>query len=163
MKKLTKSLVILALVVVAIGSYSVVSAQDSTPDTATGFGNWGGRRGHSSSGGLMYHNSDGTGDGLLHDMMIADFADALGMDAEDVETRIAEGETLAEIADLPIDEFRTLMIDIRTQVHDQAVEDGLLPESRVNQFHAYGGGMGRFGGRHGAGQGLYGSGNCPID
>jgi hypothetical protein len=168
MKKLVKSFAILAVIAIALGSASVVFAQTSTPEAPIGFGGTGigmrGNRGGRGSGStLMYQNQENLEDGLLHDLMISAFAEALDMTVEELETSLAEGKTLAEIAGLPLDEFRALMVEIRTQVHDQAVEDGLLPGSQSGWVNSRGGGMGRFGSNRGGGQGLYGSGDCLID
>jgi len=166
MKKLVKSFVILAVIAIALGSVSTVFAQGTTPGTPVGFGGRGNRGGMGSGSTLLNQNRDSFEDGLLHDEMIAAFAEALGLEIEDLETRLADGETMAEIAlstGLTLDEFRTLFKDVRTQVHELAVEQGLLPESQGGMFGSRGGGMGRFGGMRGGGQGLYGSGDCLID
>jgi hypothetical protein len=68
---------------------------------------------------------------------------------------------MAEIAlstGLTLDEFRTVLKDVRTQVHEWAVEEGILPEAQGPR-----GGMRQFGGMKGDGQGLYGSGECIND
>ena len=158
MKKFVKSFVILAVVALALGSATAVFAQGSTPGAPVGFGSRGSRGGMGSGSALLNQNRDNFQDGVLHDEMIAAFAEALGLDADVVETRLADGETLAEIAGLPIDEFRALMVEIQTLVHEWAVEEGILPESMGPR-----GGMGRFGGMQGGGQGLYGSGDCLVD
>jgi hypothetical protein len=161
MKKLVKSFVILAVVAIALGSASAVFAQSSTPETPTGFGSRGNRGGMGSGSTFLNQNRDSFEDGLLHDEMIAAFAEALDLDVEVVETRLADGETMAEIAlstGLTLDEFRTVLKDVRTQVHEWAVEEGILPEAQGPR-----GGMGRFGGMKGDGQGLYGSGECIND
>jgi len=161
MKKLVKSLVVLAVIAIVFGSASIVYAQGSSPEAPMGFGARGNRGGMGSGSTLLNQNRDSYEDGLLHDEMIAAFAEALGLEIEDIEARLAEGETMAEIAlstGLSLDEFRTILWDVRTQVHELAVEQGLLPESQGPR-----GGMGRFGGMRGTGQGLYGSGDCLVD
>jgi hypothetical protein len=161
MKKLVKSFVILAVIAIAFGSASVVFAQGSNPGTPVGFGGRGSRGGMGSGSTFLNQNRDSFEDGLLHDEMIAAFAEALGLDIEVLETRLADGETMAEIAlstGLTLDDFRTVLKDVRTLVHEWAVEEGILPEAQGPR-----GGMGRFGGMQGGGQGLYGSGDCLAD
>lgn len=161
MKKLVKSFAILAVIAIALVSTSVVFAQGSTPGAPVGFGGRGNRGGMGSGSALLNQNRDSFQDGLLHDEMIAAFAEALGLDSEVLETRLADGETMAEIAistGLTLDEFRTILKDVRTLVHELAVEEGILPEAQGPR-----GGMGRFGGMQGSGQGLYGSGDCLVD
>ena len=166
MKKLVKSFVLLAVIAIALGSASVVFAQGSAPETPMGFGARGNRGGKGSGSTLLNQTRDSFEDGLLHDEMIAAFAEALGLDIEELETRLAAGETMVQIAlstGLSFEEFRTLFQEIRIQVHELAVEQGLLPESQGGWMNSRGGGMGRFGGMRGTGQGLYGSGDCLND
>jgi hypothetical protein len=171
MNKLMKTFVILAVVAIALGSASAVFAQSETPDSPIGYGGVGigsqsqrGGRGNGSQ--MLYQNRDSMEDGLLHDAMIAAFAGELGISVEALEVRIADGETLADIAlstGLTLEEFRTLLTEIRTTVHDQAVEEGLLPGSQFGWTSERPEGNTGFGARRGGGQGLYGTGDCIID
>jgi hypothetical protein len=117
----------------------------------------------------------GTGDGVLHDAMIAAFANELGLSVEDLEARLDAGETVADVAfaqGLTFEEFRTLMIDARAQAIAQAVADGTLTQEQADWMSQRGGGR-MFGaggqGMHGAGYGMHGSGqgqfsnpDCPY-
>lgn len=74
-------------------------------------------------------------DGLLHDEMIAVFAEKLGISRDDLDARLAEGETIAQIASakgLTVDQFRTLMVDARAQAIDQAAKNGTLTQSQAD-------------------------------
>jgi len=172
MNKLMKTFVILAVVAIALGSASAVFAQTDTPNSPIGFGGMGvgsrskrGGRGNGSQ--MLYQNRDSMEDGLLHDAMVAAFSEALSIPVGDLETRLANGETLAEIAlstGLTLEDFRTLLTEIRTTVHDQAVEEGLLPNSQFGWTNERPEGNTGYGARRGgAGQGLYGAGTCIID
>lgn len=178
MKKLTKSIVILAVVAIALGSFSTVFAQTETPGDPVGYGGGGissrSKRGGQGTGSTwLYQNREASEDGLLHDAMITAFSEELGISVEDLEARIAEGESLADIAlstGMKIEDFRTLLNAIRTEVHDQAVEDGLLPGTQSGWVNSRRAAMGTFGSRQAAGQGLrgtgqgrYGTGDCLID
>lgn len=178
MKKLMKSIVILAVIAVALGSFTSVFAQTDTPGDPVGYGGGGissrSKRGGQGTGSTwLYQNREASEGGLLHDAMIAAFSEALGIPVEDLETRIADGESLADIAlstGMTIEDFRTLLNDIRTEVHDQAVEDGLLPGEQSGWVNNRRAAMGTFGSRrvngqsaHGRGQGGYRSGDCVID
>lgn len=160
MKKFTKFVVVLTVAAIALGSASIVFAQGTTPDSSLGRGR---RGGHGSGEGMLYQNPDRPEEGLLHDLMIEAFAKALNIDPEVLESRLADGERLSEIADLSIDEFREMMLEVRTQVFEQAVEDGLLPESQSKWFNFHHSGMGKFGGMRGQRQGFYGTGDCMIE
>ena len=171
MNKLMKTFVILAVVAIALGSASTVFAQSDTPDTPIGYGGVGigsrskrGGRGNGSQ--MLYQNRDSMEDGLLHDAMITAFSEALGISVEDLETRLSDGESLAEIAlstDLTLEEFRTLLKDIRTQVHEEAAAEGLLPGSQSGWLNERREGNIGYGARRGGGQGLHGAGDCLID
>lgn len=166
MKKLVKSLVILAVIAIALGSASIVFAQGSAPEAPMGFGARGNRGGRGSGTTLLNQNRDSFEGGLLHDEMVAAVAETLGLKVEDIEARLANGETMAEIAlstGLSFEEFRAIFQEIRIQIHESAVEQGLLPESQGGWMNSRAGGMGRFGGMRGTGQGLYGSGDCLND
>ena len=183
MKKIVKSLLIVALVALAFGTAGAVYAQSSTPavgSTAVG-GNFarggrGGRDGFGQAGGNLAQVSPINLDGVLHDELIASFAAALELPESEIESRLADGETLSEIAlstGLTQDDFFTLMDKVHGEVINQAVKDGLLTEeqadwmlSRSNrrlggQVIDGGRGMGR--GMYGSGtygNGMYGSGTC---
>jgi hypothetical protein len=177
MKKLMKSFVILAVIAIAFGTVGAVFAQDTDPEenaqgTTIGFGGLGigsrSKRGGRGSGNMMlYQNRDSIDDGLLHDEMMAAFSLALEISVEELEARIADGETLADIAlgtGMTIEDFRALLTEIRTTVHDQAVEEGLLPGAQSGWVNERRDGNTGYGARRGgAGQGLYGTGNCPYD
>jgi len=164
MNKLMKSFVILAVVAIALGSASAVFAQSETPDSPIGYGGVGiGSRGKGGGRGngtaLLNQNRDSMEDGLLHDAMIAAFAEALNISVEELETRLANGETLANIA---ISTGLTFE-DIRTQVHEEAAAEGLLPGSQSGWLNERRSGMSGYGARRGGGQGQHGAGDCLID
>ncbi len=162
MNKVVKSIVILAVVAIAFGTAGVVLAQSATPEATvpgTGIGDrFGGQGGRGQRGGMPGQ------DGLLHDEMIAAYATKLGLPVEDLETRLADGESMAEIAissGLTVDEFQALRVEVRTLVIDQAVEDGTLTQEQADWMKARGAGMGNQTGRRGNGQNLLGTANCP--
>jgi hypothetical protein len=71
----------------------------------------------------------GDGTGILHDYMVEAFADALGIAADDLEARLASGETLAAVAlDLGVsaEEFPALWLEARQSALDAAVADGVI-------------------------------------
>lgn len=175
MNKLVKSLVILAVVAIAFGSASAVFAQ-SGPNTGlssrTGRGGRGGGNGTMLAENNSIRLQDGFQDGLLHDAMIAAFADELGLSVDEINSRLEEGETMADIAistGLTLEDFRDLMVEVRTLVYDQAVADGTLTEEQAEWLKSRGsgrymnGGMGMNTGFRGNGQRLYGTGECIND
>ena len=171
MKKFVKSMVILAVVVVAFGSAGAVFAQTST-DVAPLENARGGRGGFGRGCGLMGQESGINLDGVLHEALVAAFADALGLPADEIETRLADGETMAEIAlstGMSLEDFRILMDEVRQEVVEKALADGILTEEQAAWFAARsarrfgsarmsGTGQGR--GNRGVGRGQFGSGTC---
>jgi hypothetical protein len=104
----------------------------------------------------------GTQDGLLHDGMIAVYAQKLGISADDLNARLTKGETMAQIAyskGLTAAQFSALMIDARTQAIDQAIKDGTLTQAQADWMSQRGAGM--MGGR-GTGQGRNANPDCPY-
>ncbi len=106
----------------------------------------------------------GSGQGILHDAMIAAFAQKLGISVDDLNARLAKGETMAQIAsskDLTAEQFIALMKDARTQAIDQAVKDGTLTQAQADWMKTRGG---MFGAGQGAGRGMGrgNAGSCPY-
>jgi len=149
MKKLTKSFVVLAIMVVALASTSAVFAQGSGPgttgvQTGSGYAGNGGRRG---DGGSVYGDVYGLKDELLHDYFITAFSVEFDIEEEDLETRLDKGETMAEIAlstGLTLDEFKALVEEIRTAVLDQAVADGVITQEQAERIASRAAAMNRF-------------------
>jgi hypothetical protein len=173
MKKLTKSLIVLAVVVVALASTSSVFAQGSGPgttgvQTGSGYAGNGGRRG---DGGSVYGDVYGLKDELLHDYFITAYSIEFNIEVKDLEIRLDQGETMAEIAistGLTLDEFMTLMDEVRSEVLDQAVADGVITQEQAERIASRAAAMNRFAdreqradmgrgaGRRGSNQGLFG-------
>lgn len=172
MKKIVVVLMVVAVAVVALGAAGMVYAQAPTPQAPVyGTGYTYGMMGGGMRGGRMGQSEfAGTGDGLLHDAMIAAFANELGLTVENLEARLAAGETVADVAftqGLTVEEFRTLMTDARAQAVAQAVTDGTLTQEQANWMAQRGGGQGMHGagggqGMRGAGQGQFSNLDCPY-
>ena len=79
----------------------------------------------------------GDGEGPLHDLMIEAAADVLGLETAELEGRLADGETIYQIAvDLGLDaqEFRSEWAEARRAVIETAVEDGLIERFQVGRM-----------------------------
>jgi hypothetical protein len=177
MKKTLLSIVLVAVVAIALGTAGFVYAQAPTPQTpvpGSGYGQ-GMMNGRGARGGMTQapaaraganQNIAGTQDGLLHDGMIAVYAEKLGISAEELNTRLANGETMAQIVSskgLTADQFTALMTDARSQAIDQAVKDGTLTQTQADWMKQRGAGMMAGGrGMRGAGQGRNANPDCPY-
>lgn len=170
MKKFGIAIAIVATLVVALMSTGYVFAQGTIPHapqtsgTAYGYG-----RGAMNNGGGMIAGRGGAGisaaagEGILHDGMIAIYAEKLGISVNDLNDRLAEGETMAQIASsqgLTAEQFSALMTDARMQAIDQAVKDGTLTQSQADWLKTRGAGMAGANGAaaRGAGRGMRGNG-----
>jgi hypothetical protein len=168
MKKLVLGVLVAVVAVITLGSAAVVLAQTTTPPTPvpdSGYGYMMGGRGQ--RGGMFNQNFiPGTQDGILHDEMIAVYAEELGLTVDDLNARLANGETMSQIAlgeGLTFNEFRTLMTDARNQAIDQAVADDTLTQEQADFMKQRGAGIvaGRRG-MHGAGFGGNTGFGCPY-
>ncbi len=175
MKKGLLAVVAAVVIVAALGTTGLVSAQTSTPQApaagsgyGAGMGYSRGMRGGMGQGAGYGYNATGTGEGILHDAMISYFAEKLGLTVDQINARLANGETMAQISystGLTVDQFRTLMVDARSQAIDQAVKDGTLTQAQADWMKQRGAGMGGARGAgfgRGAGQGQYANPACPY-
>ncbi len=167
MNKSVILLVIVAVATLALGTVGVAYAQSPTQTPGAGVNAMGGRGpqgGYGAGIGI-------SGDGILHEYMIAAYAEALDIPVADLEARLDSGETMSQIAistGMTLDEFRTLMVEVRTQAIDQALSDGVLTQAQADWLKLHGAGqmaggqMGRGFGMRGAGQGQYANPACPY-
>lgn len=166
MKKFVIGVLLAVVLVVAAGVTGYVYAQG--PANGGGGGMMGGGRGMMGAGsGLGQSAAAGTQTGLLHDEMVAAFAVELGLSVDDLNARLANGETMSQIAiaeGYTLEEFRTMMLDVRTQVIDQAVKDGTLTQAQADWMKQHGAGMmaGSGYGMRGNGTGRNAASGCPY-
>ena len=172
MNKTVFGIAIAAVAVVALATAGFVYAQAPTPQTpvpGSGYGQGMMGGGHGMRAGMANQN-EGTldQDGPMHDEMITVFAQKLGIPVEDLNARLANGETMAQIASskgLTADQFTTLMAEARSQAIDQSVKDGTLTQAQADWMKQRGAGMMAGGGRgmRGAGQGRNANPDCPYN
>lgn len=76
-----------------------------------------------------------TGSGLLHDYMIAGFAEAFGVSVEDLQARIDAGETMFDVATslgMTQEQFTELMVTVRSDAINQALADGVITQEQAD-------------------------------
>ena len=115
-----------------------------------------GGRGNGYGPGMMA----GLGMGVMHDYMVSAFAEAVGLNPTDVETRLSNGETLTQIATaqgITQDQLPDLITQVRQAALDQAVAADVITQAqadkmleRMNEYNGQGFGPG------------YGMGDCPM-
>lgn len=126
-------LMIAALAVVGVGT---VFAQDVTPPV-------GGRGAHDGSG-------------PLHTFLVTEFAKKLNLNVNDINTRLAAGERLYDIAlsaGVVAEEFPAIIAEVRTNAVNAAVAANVITQEQADWMLSHG--FGRGGGMRGNG-----TGNC---
>jgi len=156
MKKLILIGAIAVVIFAALGIAGFAYAQGQVPSTpnspssrgssdqlwmngAAGAGNMAGR-GQGRMGGLRAQASDGTY-GPIHEYLLNTMAQALGMTAEQLQTRLDGGETLWTIAQeqgISAESFNQLMTQARTDALDQAVASGALTQEQADFMRSQG-------------------------
>lgn len=131
MKKIWIIVSVLGISIFALGATGLAFAQSESPqpftDSGYGQGMMGGR---GRSGGQLAFGEEGS----YHEIMLASFADALGIEVDQLETRLEAGETMWEIVEAEgasWEDFITIMEQSRTAMFDQAVEDGKLNQEQA--------------------------------
>jgi hypothetical protein len=128
-----KTILIVALVVLALGVFGVGAAfaQDGTPPY----------RGY---GPMMQNGTMGP----LHTFMTVEFAKQLNLNVDDVNTRLAAGETMYDIAlsvGITAEEWPAVMTEVRANALDAAVKANVITQAQADWMKTRGfsqGGMG---------------------
>jgi hypothetical protein len=160
MKKALIIFAVVAAVAVTFGFAGSVYAQTTQPPVVQpGYGP-GMMGGYGPRGGGMMGGARGAGTGFMHDEMVTTFAEKLGISVDDLNARLTAGERMYDIAaekGMTIEDFTTLMTDVRAKALDNAVADGSLTQEQADFMKTRGAGM--MGGR---GQGRGAAGGCPF-
>lgn len=172
MKKVLLVGLITVVAVLALAGAGVAFAQIATPNPENPFSFRGAMIGAGFGGNGMiggrYHHNGMMGQSILHEYMVAAWAEALGLSPEDIQARLDGGETMATIAEekgLTLDEFRSLMAEVHNNAIDLALADGAITQEQAdfmnermqtmqeNGFMPGAGGCGKLLGRGGRGAG----------
>ena len=145
MKKtiLVTVLVVMALAVVGVGA---VFAQDGTPPVGRGS--------------MMQNGTSGP----MHTFMVVEFAKQLKLNVNDINTRLAAGETMYDIAlsaGVTADEFPAIMAEVRANSLTAAVKANVITQEQADWMLSRGFGRGGMGAGDCTGtgpQGNYGNG-----
>ena len=121
MKKLVVSLLLAGVIIAAFGFVSTANAQGTVDQPFYGQG--GGR------GGFGATSADHVENEYVHALMMEAWAAELGLDVEELETREAAGETMAQIAlstGIAFEDFRALKTEINISAADKALQAGYI-------------------------------------
>jgi hypothetical protein len=135
MKKYMVIVGVIGISIIALGAFNLAFAQSETPPPATspgyGYGMMGGRGGFGGMRGAWMGDEHGP----YHELMVATFAEELGLTVTQIENRLESGETMWQIAEgegLSADEFGEVMLLARQTMLDQAVENGTLTQEQAD-------------------------------
>ena len=142
-----KTILIVGLVVLALGVLGIgaVFAQDDTPPVPYGHGQ------------MMNNGASGP----MHTFMTIEFAKALGLNVNDINTRLAAGETMYDIAlstGVTAEEFPAIMTQVRAAALAEAVKANVITQEQADWMNSRGGNMGNGNGTGTGPQGNYNNG-----
>ncbi len=129
-------LVVAALAVLGTGIAMAQAPQPPTPGTGAGNGRGAGPMGFQAANGTQ---------GPLHDYIVNATAKALGISADEFESRRAAGETAFQIAvdqGISADKIPTLLNDARTSALDAAVAANVITQEQADWMKTRGAGLG---------------------
>lgn len=115
-----KTVLVIALVVLALGVLGVGAAfaQDTTPPVV-------------GRGSMMQNGTSGP----LHTFMAIELAKKLDLNVNDINTRLAAGETMYDIAisaGVTAEEFPALMTEVRANAMDAAVKANVITQEQAD-------------------------------
>ena len=150
---------LLGITVLALGTAGLTYAQSETPQPASppGYGN-GMMGGRGYIAGMRGGHIIGE-EGPHHGGMIEAFAEATGLTPEELESRLASGETMWQIVEsegVSMEEFGEIMSQVRADFIQQALDDGTLTQEQADF-------MAQRGSKRGAGGFGQGIGDCMGD
>jgi hypothetical protein len=167
MNKYLVSIIILAVVAAAFVTTGSVFAHGPNPQSAnpgTGLNQAAGR----GMDPVQAQNQDG----YLNEDLIPFYAEKLGLSVDELNTRLANGETLSQIAlasGMTFEELRAMMADARTAALQQSVSAGELTQEQADWMaqrgagiSANGQGRGMRAANAGAGLGQFTNPDCPY-
>ena len=132
MKKLSLAGLLLVVAVFALMSTNAVYAKGGNPPFNRNQGVFG-RGMHAGKTEAL------TGNDVLTDSVVAAWAEKLGLTVEEIDARLAEGDTIRALADeagFDMPEFKTLMSEYRDGAIAQAVTDGTLTQEQADYLLA---------------------------
>ncbi len=161
-----KGLLIGALVGIVISAlvmarYAFAQTPTPVPQFPFGQGMMGGRQRGGMGQGMMggaQTNSQYGPMGQMHEYMEKAFAAALGIPQADLETALASGKTMWQVAQekgLTLDQFQKAMLDARQNAFKQMVADGVITQAQADWM------LNRMQNMMGQGGNFNGQGGCP--
>jgi hypothetical protein len=135
MKKYMVIVGVIGISIIALGAFNLAFAQSETPPPATspgyGYGMMGGRGGFGGMRGAWMGDEHGP----YHELMVATFAEELGLSVDLIQSRLESGESMWQIAEAEgysAEEFTDMMLLAHEAKLNQAVDDGTLTQEQAD-------------------------------
>jgi hypothetical protein len=160
MKKLmlVSLIVIVAVLVLGTAGYAYAQTQQPGSEVRAQGMMGGGRGGRGMMGGgygmMGAYDDEVEGYGPMHDAMLQGFAGAFGLTVEELQAQLDAGETMYTIAEaqgFTLEQFRELMLQVRTDALNQLVADGTITQEQADWMLSHMSQMGQGGYGPGAG------------
>jgi hypothetical protein len=140
------ALAVIAVLATIVAVATVVSAQTPTPTPQQPYGRGPMMGGQTQGYGRGMMNAQ-TGEGWMHDDMVAAFAAKLGLKTEEVQARLDKGETLWQIAaskGLTAEQFSAAMTEAHNAAVDAALKAGTITQAQADAMKQNGQNMPMF-------------------
>ena len=132
-----------------VGVAFAQSPTPAEPGTTYGQGMMGGRGGYGMMGQGSFQTRTANADyGPMHEYMVGAFAEAFGISTEDLNARLASGESMWQVAEslgYSTEDFTTLRLETRAAALQQAVEAGIITPEQAEWMNERMSQMGGFG------------------
>ena len=136
MKKIWIIGIVVIAAALAVGSAFAQAPTPTEPGTGYGPGTMGGRGGYGMMGQGFFQSRPTDGSyGPMHEYMVEAFAEAFGISATDLESRLAAGESMWQVAEaygINPEDFSVLRLEVRAGALQQAVEAGIITQEQAN-------------------------------
>jgi len=142
-----KFLMVTAILAITVLSFTVIGPALAAGELGNGGGNGGGKGGYGGNGN---QGTIGTGvplqlstsvQGVLGDLIHVNLADSLGINPDELTTRMDTGETFSDIAlNLGFDytAINTMLVEARADAVVQAIADGLITQETADWLASHG-------------------------
>ena len=135
MKKFIVVVGVVGIAALALGAFSLAFAQTEPPPPVTspgyGYDMMGGSGGYAGMRGAWTSDEGGA----YHELMVATFAEELGLTVDIIQSRLESGESMWQIAEaegFSAEEFGDIMLLARQAMLDQTVDDGTLTQEQAD-------------------------------
>jgi hypothetical protein len=150
MKKIWIIGIVVLTAALTVGAAFAQTTTPAEPTTEYGPGMMGGRGGYGMMNQEFYQAQLADGSyGPMHEYMMEAFANAFGINPEDLESRLAAGENMWQVAEaygISSEDFSALRLEVRAGALEQAVAAGIITQGQAEWMNQRMGNRGFAGG-----------------